>query len=101
MFEAATLNEYLHDMREYGFDVTVNGPFDWPTIKAKRDAYIQRLNGIYGRNLNNSKVPPKPTIAFCCSWILDRLVKIETISWKMGFQGHHACLVSNLYLVNL
>ena len=85
MFEAATLNEYLHDMREYGFDVTVNRPFDWPTIKAKRDAYIQRLNGIYGRNLNNSKVPPKLTIAFCCSWILDRLVKIEAISWKMGF----------------
>ena len=82
MFEAATLNEYLHDMREYGLDVTVNRPFDWPTIKAKRDAYIQRLNGIYGRNLNNSKVL---LIAFCCLWILDRLVIIEAFSWKMGF----------------
>ena len=68
MFEAATLNEYLHDMREYGLDVTVNRPFDWPTIKAKRDAYIQRLNGIYGRNLNNSKVTPKAHYLNFCSF---------------------------------
>ena len=31
-------------------------PFDWSTFKAKRDAYIKRLNGIYERNLNNDKV---------------------------------------------
>lgn len=31
-------------------------PFDWPTFKNKRDAYIKRLNGIYERNLANDKV---------------------------------------------
>lgn len=30
--------------------------FNWLTLKAKRDAYIARLNGIYERNLGNDKV---------------------------------------------
>jgi len=56
MFEAATMSEVLHDMKDYGFDVSLNKPFDWPTLKEKRDAYIKRLNGIYERNVGNSKV---------------------------------------------
>jgi glutathione reductase (NADPH) len=47
--------ESLHEAKEYGFDVEVKG-FDWAAFKAKRDAYIKRLNGIYYRNLNNDKV---------------------------------------------
>lgn len=31
-------------------------PFDWPTFKEKRDAYITRLNGIYERNLAKDQV---------------------------------------------
>lgn len=30
--------------------------FDWGQLKAKRDAYVKRLNGIYERNLGNDKV---------------------------------------------
>ncbi len=30
--------------------------FDWAALKKKRDAYIERLNGIYERNLANDKV---------------------------------------------
>jgi len=56
MFEAASLCEALHDMKDYGFDVTINNKFDWGAIKAKRDAYIERLNGIYTRNLAKSQV---------------------------------------------
>jgi len=57
MFEAANLSEVLHnDVKDYGFDVTMSKPFNWPSIKAKRDAYIKRLNGIYERNVGNSKV---------------------------------------------
>eukprot|EP00045_Choanoeca_perplexa_P002718 m.26148 g.26148 ORF g.26148 m.26148 type:complete len:454 (-) comp11663_c0_seq1:39-1400(-) len=55
MYYTATMNEMLHDASDYGFDVTTNG-FDWPTIKAKRDAYIVRLNGIYDTNLAKAKV---------------------------------------------
>ena len=55
MFNAATLAEGLHDAKDYGFDINFNG-FTWKTLKDKRDAYIRRLNDIYSRNLDNSKV---------------------------------------------
>lgn len=55
MFNTALHAEMLHDMKEYGFDVTVNG-FDWSHIKKSRDAYVKRLNGIYANNLDKSKV---------------------------------------------
>lgn len=55
-FHAAALAEAIHDSKAYGFSVHESAPFDWSTFKAKRDAYIQRLNGIYERNLANDKV---------------------------------------------
>ncbi|KAI9158534.1 glutathione reductase [Paramyrothecium foliicola] len=55
-FNAAMLAEAIHDSKAYGFSVEHTAPFDWTTFKNKRDAYIQRLNGIYERNLNNDKV---------------------------------------------
>ena len=39
-----------------GFDLTLNGGFDWGRVKAKRDKYVERLNGIYGNNLDKSNV---------------------------------------------
>ncbi|KAG5191917.1 glutathione reductase [Tribonema minus] len=55
MFHAASIAETLHDARHYGFTV---GPtsFNWGKIKASRDAYVRRLNGIYASNLKSSKV---------------------------------------------
>jgi glutathione reductase (NADPH) len=50
MWNAAGISLSLGDAADYGFDVKV-GASDWPMLKAKRDAYIQRLNGIYERNL--------------------------------------------------
>jgi len=55
MWNAAHLAEQLQHAKGYGFDSTSSG-FDWPTLKHKRDAYIERLNGIYHRNLGNSGV---------------------------------------------
>lgn len=55
-YNAAALAEAIHDSKAYGFSVQETAPFDWPTFKAKRDAYIKRLNGIYERNLGNDKV---------------------------------------------
>jgi glutathione reductase (NADPH) len=55
-FNAAALAEAIHDAKAYGFSVEHTAPFDWSTFKAKRDAYIKRLNGIYERNLGNDKV---------------------------------------------
>ena len=55
MWNAAHVAESLRDAPEYGFQLDVRG-FDWGTLKTKRDAYIERLNGIYERNLANDKV---------------------------------------------
>ena len=55
MFNAATVNEIIHSSDKFGFKVE-NSKFDWSFLKKARDAYLLRLNGIYGRNLANSKV---------------------------------------------
>ncbi|EEY60687.1 glutathione reductase [Phytophthora infestans T30-4] len=65
MFIAADMSHKLrHDLLHYGFEDEATGGhlgkrthFDWPKLKAGRDAYVLRLNGIYERrNLANSKV---------------------------------------------
>ena len=48
--------EILHDAADYGLSVTGDVAFDWSGMLKKRNAYIERLNGIYQRNLDNSKV---------------------------------------------
>lgn len=50
MWYAAHLAHTLHDAAGYGFDVAVRG-HDWAALRARRDEYVQRLNGIYERNL--------------------------------------------------
>lgn len=55
MWNAATLGHGLDEARGYGFDLTVHG-HDWPRLKAARDAYVARLNGIYEANLKKSNV---------------------------------------------
>ncbi len=50
MWNAAELGSALHDARDYGFDVDSRG-VDWPVLKARRDAYVERLNAIYAENL--------------------------------------------------
>jgi glutathione reductase (NADPH) len=50
MWYAADLAEGLRDARGYGFALSSDG-HDWRLLKDKRDAYIERLNGIYAANL--------------------------------------------------
>lgn len=45
----------LHHAADYGFDINVSG-HDWTGLVSRRDAYIERLNGIYERNLDNRGV---------------------------------------------
>src|ERR1044072_4339863 len=52
MGKAAPVADSLRDASDYGFQLNVTG-FDWAALKKKRDAYIERLNGIYERNLAN------------------------------------------------
>ena len=55
MWYAAQHAHQAHHAKDYGFDLEVHG-HDWAALKARRDAYIERLNGIYERNLNNKDV---------------------------------------------
>ncbi|KAG0179731.1 Glutathione reductase [Apophysomyces sp. BC1034] len=55
MWNAASVAETIRDAASYGYHVQ-STPFDWTAFKAKRDAYIQRLNGIYATNLNKDNV---------------------------------------------
>jgi len=55
MFNAGTVQEILHQAAGFGF--TVEGvSFDMASLKAKRDAYVKRLNGIYASNLEKSGI---------------------------------------------
>uniref|UniRef100_A0A667XCA9 Glutathione reductase n=1 Tax=Myripristis murdjan TaxID=586833 RepID=A0A667XCA9_9TELE len=55
MWNAAVHAEYLHDHADYGFEAG-HAHFSWETLKAKRDAYISRLNHIYRSNLDKAKI---------------------------------------------
>jgi glutathione reductase (NADPH) len=55
MWNASRLAEMLDDAPGYGFSID-QSPFDWPSLKSARDAYISRLNGIYQRNLDQAGV---------------------------------------------
>jgi glutathione reductase (NADPH) len=50
MYYAASLAGGIRDAAGYGFDVALAG-HDWAALKAARDAYVRRLNGIYAANL--------------------------------------------------
>lgn len=51
MWYAEDMAHGVDHAADYGFDLRVEG-HDWSRLKAGRDAYIKRLNGIYARNLD-------------------------------------------------
>jgi glutathione reductase (NADPH) len=53
MYHAADVAHVLVDAADYGF--TLDPPrHDWAALKARRDAYVERLRGIYLENLERS-----------------------------------------------
>ena len=56
MWYGAQVAEILHRYAgEYGFDVTIN-KFDFATLKANRQAYIDRIHGSYERGFDSNGV---------------------------------------------
>jgi len=55
MFNAASVQELIHQASGYGFRVD-GVTFSLADLKARRDAYVKRLNGIYQNNLANSDI---------------------------------------------
>lgn len=58
MWYASEVAKTITEAREYGFDVDpkLAKTFNWEYFKPKRDAYVERLNGIYERNLEKEGV---------------------------------------------
>ncbi|MDR8525675.1 glutathione-disulfide reductase [Shewanella fidelis] len=56
MWYGAQVAEAMHlYAKDYGFDVSVN-KFDWSTLVASREAYIDRIHGAYDRGLESNGV---------------------------------------------
>ena len=55
MWYTAQHAHQFHHAADYGFDIEVRG-HDWAGLKSRRDAYIKRLNGFYGNNLDKKGV---------------------------------------------
>ncbi len=55
MWNAAEIAHLMRQASHYGFDLRVGG-HDWGLLKRGRDAYVERLNGIYRRNLDNKDI---------------------------------------------
>jgi glutathione reductase (NADPH) len=55
MWYAADHAHHFAHAADYGFDIRVHA-HDWGALKARRDAYIRRLNGIYASNLDKRGV---------------------------------------------
>ena len=55
MWYAAETRHHLDHAADYGFTIDVGG-HDWAGLKARRDAYVTRLNGIYENNLGRRGV---------------------------------------------
>lgn len=50
MWNAAQIAHAIEDAPQYGFALG-DAPLDWAVLKRGRDAYVERLNAIYERNL--------------------------------------------------
>jgi len=53
---AADYHAHIEDAAGYGWASPHDMQFDWPTLRANKDAEIERLNGIYVRLLENAGV---------------------------------------------
>lgn len=58
MWYASSVAQRISEAKDYGFDVDpkLAKTFNWGYFTHKRDAYIEKLNGIYERNLKNDNV---------------------------------------------
>jgi glutathione reductase (NADPH) len=97
MWNAASIAETLHDMHHYGFSSSEDAiSFDWSFIKSNRDKYIERLNGIYERNLLNAGVTKIIGTASLgedpCSVVID-----ETGGERKTFKAKHILIASGGY----
>jgi glutathione reductase (NADPH) len=80
MWNAASIAHALHDAGEYGFAPGADRALDWARLKASRDAYVARLNGIYERNLDKKGI----------SWVRGRARFVDAHTIIVGDRTYSA-----------
>lgn len=103
----AHVRDELDDAQGYGWNIPSDDvSFDWPTLVANKNAEIERLNGIYGRMLENagvtiiegtaSIVDPE-TIAVGDKQYTSKHITVATGSWPVipDIPGKEHLLTSN------
>ena len=78
MWNAAQVAETLELAPDYGFSTARQG-FCWERIKASRDAYVARLNGIYDRNLDSSGVA---LLRGTARFVADHVVEVDGVHYQ-------------------
>lgn len=103
----AHVQDELEDAAGYGWNVPLDSTrFDWPTLVANKNAEIERLNGIYGRMLNNAGVTiiegtaslkDANTVVVGDQFYSARHITVATGSWPVvpDIPGKESVLTSN------
>ncbi|WP_309044491.1 glutathione-disulfide reductase [Marinobacter sediminicola] len=103
----AHVHDELEDAAGYGWDIPMDGvSFDWPTLVANKNAEIERLNGIYGRLLENAgvtiiegtaSIKDPNTIVVGEKEYTTRHITVATGSWPIvpDIPGKESILTSN------
>src|SRR5699024_11214608 len=79
MWHAADFADKAADAPGYGFRVA-GLTHDWSTLRSNREAFIQRLNGIYARNLDKDGV----------SWVAEQATFVDAHTLEAGGQQFNA-----------
>ncbi|KAE9368308.1 glutathione-disulfide reductase [Stipitochalara longipes BDJ] len=92
----ASVAESLRDSIHYGFATPPNIPFNFGAFKAKRDANILSLNGIYESNWSREGITlVHGTAKFLTPQTLS--VDLEDGSGERTFKGEHICIATGGY----
>ena len=87
MFNLANFLEEAHVMKGYGVSGQEELKLDFAAFKAKRDAYVLRLNNIYKNNVANANIR---YVEGTASFVSDHVVQVG----DKKFQSEHILIAS-------
>ena len=79
MFNLANFLEEAHVMSDYGVTGGESLKLDFKAFKAKRDAYVKRLNGIYKNNLGRAEIT---YVEGTCSFVNNNTVEASGVRYS-------------------
>lgn len=91
MFNVANFLEDTHLFKDYGVEGVENARIDFASFKKNRDAYIERLHGIYHKNVAGSNVE---YIQGTARFVGQKEVEVEGIDAKSIITADHVMIAS-------